>query len=56
MAPPGFSGNACPIEDSGRIAEIAQHRHERLMDTRIPWSDFDEFTHQNRSFRRMHRR
>jgi hypothetical protein len=55
MAPPGFSGNACPIEDNGSIAEIAQHKHERLMDTRILWPDFDKLTHQNRSFLWMHR-
>jgi hypothetical protein len=55
MAPPGFSGNACPIEDSGKIAEIVQHKHARLMGTHIPWPDFNKLTQQNRSFRWMHR-
>lgn len=38
MAPEGFSGKACPIEESGNSAEKVQHRQHRKelkIDTRI---------------------
>jgi hypothetical protein len=42
MAPPDFSGRTCAIDDSGKSTEIVQHKHEGMMDTRIPRPDFEK--------------